>query len=127
MNTDAKPVRLADGDELDAFVADRDLALVEFYTKGCTLCQAMEPVLGNVARAMAAERELSGTAGDAGVGMVNPETDLALVDRFDVRSVPTLLLFRDGEVVARMAEGFRGASAVLDFLDEHAPSVAPSH
>ena len=126
MNTDAKPVRLADGDELDAFVADRDLALVEFYTKGCTLCQAMEPVLGNVARAMSAERPSNGEY-SAGVGMVNPETDLALVDRFDVRSVPTLLLFRDGEVVARMAEGFRGASAVLDFLDEHAPGVAPSH
>ena len=126
MNTDAKPVRLADGDELDAFVADHDLALVEFYTKGCTLCQAMEPVLGNVARAMSAERP-SGREHSAGVGMVNPETDISLVDRFDIRSVPTLLLFRDGEVVARKAEGVRGASAVIDFLDEHAPSVALSH
>lgn len=125
MDTDAKPVRLADGDELDAFVADRDLALVEFYTKGCTLCQAMEPVLGNVARAMNTERPSDGEHG-AGVGLVNPETDISLVDRFDIRSVPTLLLFRDSEVVARKAEGFQGASAVIGFLDEHAPSVALS-
>lgn len=104
----AKPVRLADGDELEAFV-DRDLALVEFYTKGCTMCQAMEPVLGNVARAT-----------DVPVGLINPGEDIELVDRFSIRSVPTLLLFRDGDVVGRAAEGFQGTDEVVAFVEEHA-------
>ncbi|WP_254765920.1 thioredoxin family protein [Salinilacihabitans rarus] len=112
MDDDAKPTRLADGDELDAFLDDNPVALVEFYTSGCAACQAMEPVLGNVAR---------GT--DVAVGMLNPGEDLSLVDRFDVRSVPTLVLVRDGEEVARLADGFQGASDVVAFLEEHAPEA----
>ena len=101
-----KPVRLEDGAALDEFVAEHDLALVDLYTKGCTLCQAIEPVIGNVARAT-----------DAAVGMLNPKHDLALVEEYDVRSVPTLLLFADGELVGRMAEGFRGTEAVVKFVE----------
>ena len=113
MDPAVRPTRLEDGDDLEAFVADHDVALVEFYTKGCSMCQAMEPVLGNVARAT-----------DVAVGLVNPGEDVPLVERFDVRSVPTLVLFRDGEEVARRAEGFQGAGSVVAFLEEHAPEAA---
>ncbi|WP_255192248.1 thioredoxin family protein [Natronobeatus ordinarius] len=112
MDDATKPVRLADGDDLDAFVADEDVALVEFYTKGCAKCQAMEPVLGNVARATAVS-----------IGMVNPGDDLALADRFAIQSVPTLVLFVDGEEVARLAEGFQGGDDVVTFLEEHVPEA----
>lgn len=113
MNADAKPTRLADGDELDTFVGNDDLALVEFYTNGCSMCAAMEPVLGNVARAT-----------DVAVGLVNPGDDVRLLERFEIRSAPTLVLFRDGEVVARKAEGFQGAADVIAFLEANAPGVA---
>lgn len=103
-----KPLRLADGEELDDVVAANDVVLAEFYTKGCTLCQAIEPVLGNVARAT-----------EATVAMLNPRDDLDLVDRYDVRSVPTLLLFRDGAVVGRLAEGFQGTETVVEFVESH--------
>ncbi|WP_255151302.1 thioredoxin family protein [Halorarius halobius] len=102
----SKPVRLSDAAELEAFVAENDLALVEFYTDGCAMCAAMEPVLGNVAKAT-----------DVAVGMANPRDDPPLVDEYDVRSVPLLLLFRDGELVARKAEGFQGADDVVAFLE----------
>ncbi|RBI62517.1 thioredoxin [halophilic archaeon] len=109
-----RPVEAADGEELDRLVAEHDLVLAEFYTKGCALCQAIEPVLGNVARAT-----------DATVVTVNPGDDLDLVDRFDVRSVPTLLLFEDGDLVDRMAEGFQGTEAVVDFVERRG-DAAPS-
>lgn len=111
MATASKPSRLETGDDLDAFLERNDVAIVEFYTSGCALCQAMEPVLGNVARAT-----------DVAIGMVNPGNDIELVDRFDIRSVPTLILFEDGMEIARLAEGFQGGDAVTDFLDEHVPS-----
>ncbi|PSP56291.1 thioredoxin [Halobacteriales archaeon QS_1_67_19] len=100
------PVRLADGDDLEDFVAAHDLALIDLYTKGCTLCQAIEPVVGNVAHAT-----------DAAVGMLNPKTDLELVETYDVRSVPTLLLFEDGELVGRLADGFKETEAVVAFVE----------
>jgi thioredoxin-like negative regulator of GroEL len=107
-----RPTHLADADDLDAFLAAHEVALVEFYTEGCSMCAAMEPVLGNVARALDGD--------DVAVGLVNPRDDPPLVERFAVSSVPALVLFRDGEEIARRAEGFQGADAVLAFVRAHA-------
>lgn len=104
-DSENRPVQLADAAELDAFVADHDRVLVEFYTDGCTRCQSMEPVLGNVARATGVP-----------VGLVNPRDDPPLVDRFRVQSVPLLVLFADGEPVSRKAEGFVGAEELEAFV-----------
>jgi thioredoxin 1 len=103
-----RPIRVADGDELAAVLASHDTVLVEFYTKGCTLCQAIEPVLGNVARETGVP-----------IAMVNPGDDIALVDEWNVRSVPTLVLVEDGEAVARLADGFQGGEAIETFVKEN--------
>jgi thioredoxin 1 len=102
-----RPVDLDGEAELDAFVDANPVALVEFYTEGCGICASMEPVLGNVAR-----------ASEAAVGLVNPRDDPPLVDRFDVRSVPTLVLFVDGEPVARRSEGFVGADDLVSWVED---------
>ena len=69
----------------------------------------MEPILGDVARAT-----------DAAVGLVDPGEDLSLLERVEVTSVPTLVVFVDGEAVASTAEGFLRTEAVVEFLREHA-------
>lgn len=107
MEDTAKPTTLADGDALEAFLADHEYALVEFYTSGCSMCQAMEPVLGNVARATGVP-----------VGLCNPGDDIGLVERFEIRSVPTLVCFEDGTEIARRAEGFVSADAVVAMLED---------
>lgn len=116
--TDVRPTRLdasgRAGTPLVPFVAEHDLALVEFYTEGCSMCAAMEPVLGNVARVLADEYD------DAAVGLANPRDHPPLVERFDVRSVPKLLLFRDGELEAAREDGFLGTEEVLACVREHA-------
>lgn len=109
------PVALADGDDLDAFTDSHEFSLVEFYTNGCAKCQAMEPVLGNIAR----------SAGVA-VGMVNPGDDIELVERFELQSVPTLVLFRDGEAIASRADGFLGGDEIVAFLETNAPATVES-
>ncbi|MFB6221873.1 MAG: thioredoxin family protein [Halolamina sp.] len=107
MSTTEKPVRLDGRDDLEALLADHDRVVVDFYTKGCTLCQSIEPVLGNVAR-----------AADVTVGMLNPREALGLVEEYDIRSVPTLVLFEDGTEIDRMADGFRGTDAVVEFVEQ---------
>ncbi|MDL5361692.1 co-chaperone YbbN [Halalkalicoccus sp. NIPERK01] len=104
-----KPIRAGTCQDLDGIVEEHDRVLAEFYTKGCTLCQSIEPVLGNVARST-----------DVTVVMINPETDLSLVDEYDIRSVPTLVLFEDGERVGRLAKGFQGAEEIIAFVEENA-------
>jgi len=98
--------------ELRDAVADSDLVLVDFYTKGCTLCQSIEPVLGSVAR-----------AADVPVLLVNPRNDPSLVSEHDIRSVPTLAVFRAGEggepeEVDRIADGFVGAERIVEFVED---------
>jgi thiol-disulfide isomerase/thioredoxin len=105
-----RPTQLADADALDRFLDEADVALVEFYTEGCGICRSMEPVLGNVAR------ELS-----LPTGLVNPRDDPPLVDRFDVRSVPLLLLFVDGDPVARREDGFVSGDDLTAWIGDELP------
>ncbi|MGB9963999.1 co-chaperone YbbN [Halobacterium sp. CBA1126] len=102
------PIRVADGDELDDVLAAHDRVLVDFYTKGCSLCQAIEPVLGNVAKATGVT-----------VAMVNPGDDISLVEEWAITSAPTLVLVEEGEEVGRLADGFKGGDEIEAFLDAH--------
>lgn len=83
-----------------------DRVLVQFYTNGCTICGSMEPVLDAVVRKT-----------DAAVATINPRDDPTLIDRFTIASVPTLVLFVDGDPVARLAEGFVPADELIGFVE----------
>ncbi|OVE85926.1 thioredoxin family protein [Natronolimnobius baerhuensis] len=115
MTDPPRPVHLEDDADLEAFIDTHDVALIECYTSGCSMCQAMEPVLGNVARETGIP-----------IGLVNPGDDLALLERFDIRSVPALFLFRDGTQIAQIAEGFLGGDEVVSFLETHVPGAVAS-
>jgi len=107
--------QLQDGAALDAFVSDAGIALVEFYTEGCGICQSMEPVLGNLAREL-----------DVAIGTVNPRTDPPLIEQYDVRSVPLFVLFVEGEPKARRSDGFIAGDDLTEWVREHAGSAGPS-
>jgi len=104
--TGREPLRLEDGEGVDDLRETRTLLLVECYTNGCSMCGAMEPVLGNVARVT-----------DATVAMVDAGYAFDLAERYSISSVPTLLLFEDGDLVGRLADGFRGTDAVVSFVE----------
>ena len=103
-----RPVDLDSEADLDRFLDAHGRVLVDFYTDGCSLCAGIEPVVGNVARAHE----------DLAVATINPRTDPPLIDRFAITSVPTLVLFEDGAVVGRLADGFQGGDAIDAFLAE---------
>ena len=107
--TPKKPIQLTDESDLETFVDSHGLALVEFHTEGCSICASMEPVLGAVSRKTA-----------VAIGTINPRDDPPLIDRFDVRSVPLLVIFVDGDPVARRAEGFVGVDDLTAWLEETA-------
>lgn len=102
-----RPIHLQSEADLDDLVAESDIALVEFYTEGCAICQSMEPVLSVVAQQT-----------DTAVATINPRDDPPLIERFQVQSVPLLVLFVDGDPVARRAEGFVGADDLLAWIEE---------
>lgn len=102
-----RPSTLDSKDELDDLVATHDRVLVEFHTEGCSMCDAMQPILGGVARSSSVV-----------VATMNPRDDPVLLDEYDVRSVPKLLYFEDGELRDTMGEGFVPSDDVLEFVGE---------
>jgi thioredoxin len=62
--------------------------LVFFWASWCAHCRGMFPVIEEVARRR---------AGMVKVAMVNTEKEIPLAKRFDVVSVPRLVLYRNGE------------------------------
>jgi thioredoxin-like negative regulator of GroEL len=92
--------------ELNDVLATADRVLVMVRTTGCTICKSMEPIL-----------DIAAKATDATVVVFNPKRDLGAVDAFDVRSVPTFLLFTDGELLDRRADGFVPAEELIEFVE----------
>ena len=102
--THDRPVSLSTREELLDLVADAERVLVEFHTEGCGKCAALEPVLSGVARTT-----------DVTVATMNPRDDPALIEEYDVRSVPKLLSFVDGELVATREDPDPSVDAVRAF------------
>jgi thioredoxin 2 len=84
------------GDDDFAQVAERSPVpvLVDLWATWCGPCRMVSPVL----QRLAIER-----AGDLKLVKVDVDAAPQLSQRFQVRAVPTLMVLRDGEVVARQA------------------------
>ena len=73
----------------EAEVINSDKAvIVDFWAEWCGPCRAVAPVLDRIAE----ER-----AGEVIVVKVNIDEEPGLAQRFGVQSIPTMILFRDGE------------------------------
>lgn len=68
------------------------VVLVDFWASWCAPCRMMAPVLNDVAS------ELSG---NSLVGKVDIEKFQSLAQKFKVRSIPTLILFKNGAEINR--------------------------
>ena len=67
--------------------------LVDFWAEWCGPCKMVAPVLDEIA----ASRRAS-----CAIGKINIDENLELARRFDVMSIPTLILFKDGEPQLRI-------------------------
>jgi thioredoxin 1 len=87
--------------------------LVDFWADWCGPCKMIAPILDELAK------EQPGIQ----VAKVDVDANPELAQKFNVMSIPTLLLIKDGEIKKRLV-GAKGKGALLADLQEY---LGPSH
>ncbi len=80
--------------KFDSLVNQSQPVLVDFYADWCGPCQMMAPVLKEVVQEMGDELK---------VIKIDVDRNQPIAQKFGVRSIPTLILFQNGEIKWRKA------------------------
>jgi thioredoxin 1 len=89
--------------------------LVDFWAPWCGPCKAMSPTVDALA---------SEYAGKVKIGKLNTDENPATAMRYQVRGIPTLLLFKGGKVVDQRV-GAMPKPDVKKMIDPHVPVGGP--
>ena len=81
--------------------------LVDFYADWCMPCKRLSPILESVADAL---------DGKVKVVKVNVDESPNVAQRFEVRSIPTLVVIKDGQIVNRQT-GAGNEQQLLEFVN----------
>ena len=97
----------------DETVASSELPIiVDFWAEWCGPCKMIAPILGEIATEQ---------AGHLTVAKLNVDEHPDIAMRFNVMSIPTLLVFKNGEVSKRLV-GAKGKGQLLQELGEFLPT-----
>ena len=79
--------------------------LVDFWAEWCGPCKMLGPVIAEIAEENDSIK----------VGKVNVDEEIELAKQFNIMSIPTVLVFKDGKVANQMV-GFRPKDDILNLL-----------
>ena len=81
--------------------------LLDFYADWCGPCKMLAPVVHEIAEE---------NAGTLKVGKINVDEQMELAMRFQVSSIPTLVVFKDGKAVAKSV-GYRPKAEIAALVE----------
>lgn len=103
----SEPIHVDGADHLSELLADHDVVFADFFADWCGPCKQLEPTVEQLAAQT-----------DAAVVKVDIDANQQLAAQYGVRSVPTMVLFADGEV-AEQVVGVRGADRLADLIGRY--------
>ena len=86
------------------------LAVVDFWAEWCGPCRAVGPVIEAIA---------DDYLGKVKVGKLDVDSNRQTTERFNVRSIPSILYFKDGELVETVV-GVRSKTQLEELIQAHA-------
>ena len=78
--------------EFNELINKKEITLIDFYADWCGPCRALAPVL----------EEISNMNNNYSIGKVNVDDERELATKFNVRSIPTLIFFKEGKEIDRV-------------------------
>ena len=85
------------------------LVVVDFWATWCGPCRAIGPVVDELAEQY---------SGNVVVGKVNVDEERELSSRYKVMSIPTIMLFKNGEIVDKVV-GLHSKEDLTELIDKH--------
>lgn len=82
--------------------------LVDFWATWCGPCRQLTPVI----------EELASENSAAKVGKLDVDSNQEIAQKYGITNIPTLLLFKDGEVVERV-QGVQPKAKLQELIDSH--------
>ena len=87
----------------------KGVALVDFYADWCPPCKKQGPVVDELAEKY---------QGTIGVGKVNVDANNGISGDYQIRSIPTLIIFKNGQVAEKLI-GFRPMGELEKSINKH--------
>lgn len=94
-------------DETFEAAIQKGITLVDFHAEWCGPCRMLAPVLQEVAKEV---------QGKAKIAKVDIDQAQRIAADYEVSSVPTMILFKDGKQVGQLV-GLRNAATIKQFID----------
>lgn len=93
----------------DSALAENSLVFIDFYADWCGPCRMMAPVIEELAKEL---------EGKVKVAKVNVDEENEIAGRFQIFSIPTFILFKDGKEAERIIGGV-GKNGLLEKINRY--------
>ena len=93
-----------DENNFEEIINSGETVIVDFYADWCGPCKMMSPIIDSIAEEL---------EGKVKVGKVNTDENMGLAEKYEIMSIPTIIVFKDGQV----ATTFLGVTSKEEILE----------